>query len=92
MESAGGASAPSGGGGFSGVGDPSGFANAAPPPAPGFGGKSGGGNGVGKGHFPLSTYATFETGALAKVEGKIRELDAEMADGQKVGRDELLNW
>lgn len=32
----------------------------------------------------MTTYATFETGALAKVEGKIRELDTGLADGMKV--------
>lgn len=76
-----GAAAPGGGGGFSGVGDPTGFANSAPPP-PGTG--AGAGAGANGGHFPLSTYATFEAGALAKVEGKIRELDAGLADGVKV--------
>lgn len=32
----------------------------------------------------MATYVTFETGALAKVEGKIRELDAGLGDGVKV--------
>lgn len=63
--------------GFSGVGDPSGFANAPPPVVPGLG-ASRGADPHG-GHFPATTYTTFETGALPKVESKIRETDAEMA-------------
>lgn len=66
---------------FSGVGDPTGFANAAPPAVPGLGGRGGR---VGGAHFPVTTYATFETGALAKVEGKIRDLDAGMTGAEKV--------
>ncbi|CAM9733037.1 unnamed protein product, partial [Scytosiphon promiscuus] len=72
--------------GFSGVGDPSGFANSAPPPPSGMGARAGAG--VGAGHFPVTTYATFETGSLAKVEGKMRELDAGLADGVKMSEAE----
>ncbi|CAM9787363.1 unnamed protein product, partial [Ectocarpus sp. 8 AP-2014] len=73
--------------GFSGVGDPTGFANAAPPP-PGLGGAAGAASGVGGGHFPVTTYATFETGVLSKVEGKIRELDAGLPEGVKMSESE----
>lgn len=74
------------GAGFTGMGDPTGFAESALPPAPGLGGVAGGGGGagVGDGHFPMTTYTTFETGALAKVEGKIRELDSAMVVGDQV--------
>lgn len=86
--------APAAGTGFTGMGDPSGFADAASPPAPGLGGSSGGGGsggaGAGGGHFPMTTYTTFETGALAKVEGKIRELDASMPAGDQMSEGESL--
>lgn len=78
-----GAAGAAAGAGFSGVGDPTGFANAAPPP-PGLGGGGSAASGVGGGHFPVTTYATFETGVLSKVEGKIRELDAGLPEGVKV--------
>ncbi|CAM9388989.1 unnamed protein product [Pylaiella littoralis] len=72
------------GAGFSGVGDPTGFANSAAPPAP----PGSRASGVGGGHFPVSIYATFEAGALAKVEGKIRELDAGLPEGVKMSEAE----
>lgn len=67
--------------GFSGVGDPSGFSDASPPPVPGSSiSGDGGGN-----HFPITSYMTFEAGSLDKVEGKIKELNTSVPDDQKVG-------
>lgn len=68
--------------GFSGVGDPSGFSDASPPPVPG----SSMGGGVGGNHFPVTSYMTFEAGSLNKVEGKIKELNTSVPDGHKVRR------
>lgn len=42
------------------------------------------GGGVGGKHFPITGYMTFEAGSLNKVEGKIKELNASVPDGQKV--------
>ncbi|CAM9230876.1 unnamed protein product, partial [Ascophyllum nodosum] len=80
-----GAATPGAGAGFSGIGDPSGFANAPPPSVPG----SSRGGGVGGKHFPITSYTTFDTGALEKVEGKIRELGIGVPDDQKMSAAEL---